>query len=151
MAVIAYGRNDRGTPRLHGVRLTGSGDVTATNHVWQRHDVGTFVPTPAVAQGRVYLVRDHGEVACIDPATGKSIWEAAFPKHRKNFYASPLIAGDKLYAPREDGVVFVASIAGDKFEQLAENDMGESIIGSPIPVGDRLLLRGETHLFCIGE
>ncbi|MDG1895256.1 MAG: PQQ-binding-like beta-propeller repeat protein, partial [Fuerstiella sp.] len=33
MAVIAFGRNDRGIPRLHGIRLGGSGDVTETNHV----------------------------------------------------------------------------------------------------------------------
>jgi outer membrane protein assembly factor BamB len=149
MAVVAYGRNDRGVPRLYGIRLTGSGDVTATNHVWKREDVGTFVPSPVVYEDRVILVRDRGEVACLDPATGKTIWEGAFPKHRTNFYASPLVAGDKLYAPREDGAVFVAKISGDKFEQLAENDMGESIIGSPVPAAGRVLLRGETHLFCV--
>jgi outer membrane protein assembly factor BamB len=149
MAVIAYGRNDRGVPRLYGIRLTGSGDVTATNHVWKREDLGTFVPTPAVYKGRVILVRDRGEVACIDPATGETVWEGAFPKGRANYYASPLVAGDKLYAPREDGTVFVASIAGGKLELLAENDMGETIIGSPVPVGDRLLIRGTKHLFCI--
>ena len=149
MAVIAYGRNDRGTPRLFGIRLSGSGDVTATNHAWQRKDVGTFVPTPAVYKGRVILVRDRGQVACIDPETGKTIWEGEFPKHRTNYYASPLIAGDKLYAPREDGTVFVASIANDKFELLAENKMGESIIGSPVPAANSILLRGEQHLFCI--
>ena len=99
MAVIAYGRNDRGTPRLHGIRLMGSGDVTETNHVWLRNDVGTFVPTPAVYKDRVILVRDRGQVACIDPATGKTIWEDAFPKNRASYYASPLVAGDKLYAP----------------------------------------------------
>ena len=151
MAVVAYGRNDRGIPRLFGIRLSGSGDVTATNHVWKRDDVGTFVPTPAVYKGRVILVRDRGEVACLDPATGKTIWEGAFPKHRTNFYSSPLIVGDKLYAPREDGAVFVASIAGDKFEVLAENDMGESVIGSPIPAASKLLIRGEKHLFCLAE
>ena len=149
MAVIAYGRNDRGIPRLHGIRLSGNGDVTQTNHVWERKDVGTFVPTPAVYKGRVILVRDRGQVASIDPVTGKTIWEGAFPKHRTNFYASPLVAGDKLYAPREDGTVFVASIANDKFELLSENDMGESIIGSPVPVFNGILLRGEQHLFCV--
>lgn len=147
--VIAYGRNDRGIPRLHGIKFTGSGDVTATNHAWRRDDVGTFVPTPVAYKGRVILVRDKGEVACIDPATGKTVWEGTFPKHRSNYYASPLIAGDKLYAPREDGTVFVASIANDKFEVLAENNMAESVIGSPVPATNRILLRGEKHLFCI--
>ena len=149
MAVIAYGRNDRGVPRLFGIRLAGEGDMTATAHVWKRDDVGTFVPTPAVHRGQVVLVRDGGETAGLDPATGKTVWEGAFPKHRAKFYASPLCAGDLLYAPREDGRVFTARIAGDRFEVLAENDMGESVIGSPVPAGGRLLLRGEKHLFCL--
>lgn len=150
IVVVAYGRNDRGTPRLHGVRMTGTGDVTKSNHVWRRDDVGTFVPSPIAYQGRVILVRDRGEVASIDPETGKTVWEGAFPKHRSNYYASPLIAGGKLYAPREDGAVFVADVAHDKFELLSENAMGESVIGSPIPAGNSILIRGENHLFCIG-
>jgi outer membrane protein assembly factor BamB len=150
IAVIAYGRNDRGTPRLHGIRLTGKGDVTETNHVWNRNDVGTFVPSPAVYKDRVILVRDRGEVECLDPATGKTIWTGAFPKHRTNFYASPLIAGNKLYAPREDGMVFVASVENDQFTLLSENKMDESVIASPVPLGNRILIRGEKHLFCVG-
>jgi outer membrane protein assembly factor BamB len=149
IAVIAYGRNDRGIPRLHGIKLTGSGDVTASAHAWQRDDVGTFVPTPISYKGHVYLVRDRGEVACIEPATGRTVWEGSFPKHRSNYYASPLIAGDKLFAPREDGVVFVASVADGQFTLLAENDMEESVIGSPVPMGNQILIRGESHLFCV--
>jgi outer membrane protein assembly factor BamB len=113
--------------------------------------VGTFVPTPALYKGRIILVRDRGEVACIDPATGKTIWEGTFPKNRANYYASPLIAGDNLYAPREDGTVFVAGIGNDKLELLAENDMAESVIGSPVPTSNHILIRGETHLFCVAS
>jgi outer membrane protein assembly factor BamB len=151
MVIVAYGRADRGVPRLYGIRLTGSGDVTETNHVWKREDIGTFVPTPAAYKGRVILLRDRGEVVCIDPATGKTIWEAAFPRHRANYFASPLVAGERLYAAREDGTVLVASIAGEKFELLAENEMGETIIGSPVPVANRLLIRGVKHLFCVAS
>ncbi|MFO0903922.1 MAG: PQQ-binding-like beta-propeller repeat protein [Pirellulales bacterium] len=147
VAVIAYGRNDRGVPRLHGVKLSGSGDVTESAHVWRRDDVGTFVPTPVVHQGQVILVRDRGEVESIDPKSGKTNWRGEFPKSRANFYASPLVAGDKLYAPREDGVVFVASIADNQFRLLSTNDMKESIIASPVPLTNSLLLRGESHLF----
>ena len=59
------------------------------------------------------------------------------------------MADGKIYAAREDGVVFVARVDG-KFELLAENDMRERIIASPVPVANRLLLRGEKHLFCAG-
>jgi outer membrane protein assembly factor BamB len=148
MAVIAFGRNDRGIPRLHGIRLDGEGDVTATNRIWKRDDVGTFVPTPIAYDGKVYIVGDQGQVSCLDPATGETLWTDAFPKSSLKFYSSPLIAGGKLYAPREDGVVFVAEIKNG-FKLLAENRMGESIIASPVPASNRLLIRGEEHLFCI--
>lgn len=149
LAVIAYGRNDRKQPRLHGIRLGGSGDVTATNRAWKRNDVGTFSPSPAEYKGRIYLVRDRGEIECLDPATGETVWSDALPRSRAAYYASPLIAAGKLYAAREDGKVFVVDVENDKFELLAENDMGESVIASIVPGDDRIYVRGEKHLFCI--
>lgn len=151
VAVIAFGRNDRGIPRLHGIRLDGSGDVTATNHAWKREDVGTFVPSPVAYRDRVFVVRDRGEVECVDPASGKTVFKGAFPKGRASYYASPLIAGGLLYAPREDGVVFVAKVDGDKLELLSENDMQQPVIGSPVPAANRILIRGEKHLICYGS
>ncbi len=148
MAVVAFGRNDRGIPRLHGIRLGGEGDVTKTHRVWKRDDVGTFVPSPVAYDGKVYIVGDEGRVTCLDPQTGKTLWTDAFPKHRANFYGSPLVAAGRLYAPREDGTVFVADIQ-DGFKLLAENQMGEPIIASPVPSANRLLIRGTEKLFCI--
>ncbi len=148
MVIVPFGRNDRGVPRLHGIRLGGRGDVTRTHRVWKRDDIGTFVPTPAADQGRVYLLGDKGRIVCLDPATGKTIWRDAFPKHRAKYYASPLIGDGKLYAVREDGAVFVADITHG-FRLLAENPMKEPIIASPVPLGNRLLLRGWEHLYCI--
>ncbi len=149
IVVVSYGRNDRGDPRLHGVRLGGAGDVTATHRIWNRDDIGTFVPTPAVFRGRVYLLRDHGEIECIDPADGTTVWSQSLPKNRNAYYASPVIAGGNLYAAREDGVIFVAKVERD-FELLAEIDMKESIIASPVPAANRLFIRGQQHLFCVG-
>jgi outer membrane protein assembly factor BamB len=146
IAVIPYGRG----AELHGIKLGGSGDTTATAHLWQTPDAASFVPTPAEYKGRVYVLRDHGEVECVDPATGKIEWTGALPKKSAAYYSSPTIADGKLYAAREDGMLFVAKIEGG-FELLSENQMGERLIASPVPVGDRLLIRGEGHLFCAGE
>ena len=142
--VVPYGRGSR----LHGIKLGGTGDVTSTHRAWKREDTGTFVPTPAEYKGKVYLVRDRGEVECIDPVTGKTEWSGQLPKSGSSYYSSPTIADGKVYAAREDGVVFVARVDG-KFELLSENHMGERIIAAPVPVGNRLLLRGEKTLFCI--
>jgi outer membrane protein assembly factor BamB len=148
MVVVAGGRSDRGQARLDGIRLGGKGDVTATHRVWKREDIGTFVPTPAEYKGRIYLLRDYGEIECLAPATGQTLWHGAFPKASTKYYASPVIGAGKLYAAREDGVVFVAQVEG-KFQLLAENGMGERVIASLVPVASRLLIRGEQHLFCV--
>ena len=113
------------------------------------------MPTPAVADGRVYVLGDRGEVTCLDPTTGKALWRGAFPKD--GFFASPVIAGGKLYVAREDGVVFVAGVQ-DKFEILTDNPMGEQLIASPVAVskclfswadGFRLTALGSKPLPCI--
>lgn len=145
--VVANGRNERGAPLLFGVDLAGPG---GTNHLWARRDTGTFIPTPAVREGKFILLRDRGEVECLDPRTGETLWKGAFPRSSANFYASPLVADGKLYAVREDGMFFVAGLTGN-FEVLAENNMGERVIASPVAVDGRLLIRGEKNLFCYVE
>ncbi len=146
IAVVPYGRGSR----LHGIKLGGSGDVTATHRAWVREDTGSFVPSPIEYKGRVYLVRDRGQVECIDPANGKTVWTGELPKAGPSYYSSPVAADGKIYAAREDGVIFVVKIDGG-FEVLSENKMGEPVIASPVPVANRLLIRGEKNLFCIAN
>lgn len=145
IAIVPYGRGTH----MKGIRMGGTGDITESNLLWTRTDTGCFVPSPAVAHGKVYVLRDRGEVHCIDPKTGKSHWEDAFPRASSSYYGSPTVAGNKLYAPREDGVILIADISkGFKF--LGEFDMGERVIASPVPVNDKILIRGEKNLLCFG-
>lgn len=143
LAVVPYGRGDF----LAAVRLGGEGDITAANRVWEKQGIGADVPTPIVQGGRVYLLNDSGRLACLNLETGQEMWTAALPRGRPRFFASPVLAGDKLYCAREDGKVFVGQVRDDGFDLLAENDMGETIIATPVPVRDSLLIRGEEHLF----
>jgi outer membrane protein assembly factor BamB len=144
MVVVPFGRG----ASLHGIRLGGSGDVTRTHRAWRRDDVGSFVPTPAEYRGRVYVLGDRGAVDRIDPATGTTNWRGVLPKSSSKYYASPLVAGGRLYAAREDGRVYVVGLDAE-FKVLAEIDMHERLIASPVPLDGRLLLRGEKHLFCV--
>jgi len=143
IAVVPYGRGSK----LAGIKLGGKGDVTDSHRAWET-DASSFVPTPAAHEGRVYTVRDRGEVLCTNPKSGETLWKGQFPKDRASYYSSPSIAEGKIYSAREDGTVFVAQIDGG-FKLLSENDMGERIIASPVPVNSKLLLRGEKHLYCI--
>jgi outer membrane protein assembly factor BamB len=149
IAIVPVGRDDRpGQARLHGIKLGGNGDVTATHRAWKREDLGVFVTSPVHYQDRVYLLRHRGEVVCLDPATGKTIWTGTFPEHKSPYYSSPTIANGILYAAREDGVVFAAAVA-EKFELRGENPMHERIMATPVPAKNRLLIRGDNHLFCV--
>lgn len=151
MAVVPVGRDDRpNQARVHGIKLGGKGDVTETHRAWKREDLGVFVAAPVEYQGKVYLLRHKGEVVCLDPATGKTVWSESLPKASAPYYSSPVVANGILYAAREDGVVFSAKV-GEKFELLGENPMGERIIASPVPVANKLLIRGDNHLFCIAR
>ena len=130
--------------------MGGKGDVTATHRAWMREDTGSFVPTAALADGRIYLAQDLGQIDCVDAASGELLFSKETPKSKFRFYASPVISGDKLYTPREDGMVFVWKV-DEGFELVAENNMGEKIIASPVFVDGKILIRGEENLFCIGE
>lgn len=116
---------------------------------WEKHEAGTDVPTPAIAEGRAYVLQDDGKILCLDLKTGEEKWSSQLPKNRNKFYASPILAGNTLYSVREDGTAFVGRVNDDGFELLSENDMGERVIATPVPIRDGLLIRGEEHLFRI--
>lgn len=145
MAVIPFGRGSE----LIGVKIDGKGDVTKTHRLWERKGVGSFCPTPAAKGGVVYILGDKGTVSAIQAKTGETIWSGQLPKSGQKYYSSPTYADGKLYMPREDGVLMVAQVEDDGMKLLSENNMGERLIAAPVPVENRLLVRGEKHLFCV--
>jgi outer membrane protein assembly factor BamB len=108
------------------------------------------VPTAVVRDQKAYLLTDAGRIVCLDLQSGDELWSADLPKNRNKYYASPVLAGDKLYCAREDGVIYVCRVGDDGCKQLSENDMGEHVFATPVPVRNSLLIRGENHLFRIG-
>ncbi len=123
--------------------------ATSSSPAWEKHDIGADVPTPIVADGKTIVLADDGRVACFDLASGDEQWSSQLPKSRNKFYGSPVLAGDLLYCVREDGAAFVGRVSDAGFELLSENDMGERVIATPVPVREGLLIRGEKHLFRI--
>jgi outer membrane protein assembly factor BamB len=66
-------------------------------------------------------------------------------------YQASLVAGDgKVYFTNLDGVVTVLKV-GPKFDVLAKNSVGETVVASPAIAHGCLFLRGEKHLYCIGN
>jgi outer membrane protein assembly factor BamB len=149
IAIVAYGRGEY----LAGIRVGGSGDITKDARIWETSGLGksSDVPTPAVVGDKAYLLTDKGRIACINLKTGKETWTANLPSNRNKFYGSPVLAGDKLYCVREDGIMFVGKVDDKGFELLADqNDMGGRVIATPVPIRGGLLVRGDDYLYMIG-
>jgi hypothetical protein len=66
------------------------------------------------------------------------------------YTASPVAANDLLYLTAEVGITFVVAMDDDGTIK-AENKIGESVLASPAIAGNKLLIRGEKHLFAIGQ
>jgi outer membrane protein assembly factor BamB len=148
IAIVPYGRGEF----LAGIRVGGSGDITKGARIWETSGRGKSadVPTPVVVGDKAYLLNDKGRIACVNIKTGDEIWTADLPPNRNKFYSSPVLAGDKLYCVREDGMMFVGRVSDKGFELLADhNDMGGRIIASPVPIRGGLLVRSDEYLYRI--
>jgi outer membrane protein assembly factor BamB len=99
-----------------------------------------------IADGRVYLVTDAGEVMCHDLSDGKQIWRKEF---EDGFYASPIIVGDRLYVVDRVKGVFRVFAAGREGSVLAESPLGEAVNATPAFADGRLYVRGRKHLWCV--
>lgn len=149
VAVVPYGRAEY----LAAVPLPKAEDnnnASSPARLWSKRGVGADVPCPVIANGKVYVLGDKGELSCLDMETGEILWEGKFPRSKEKYYSSPLLADGKLYCLRADGMLFVAS-AGDKFQLLAENDMEDMAVATPVPVDSTLLVRTRTKLFRFGQ
>ena len=146
VAPYARGKN------LTAIRMGGSGDVTKSHVAWH-HEISPDVPTPAVADGKVYMCTDRGNVHCFDLKSGKELWTAQAPRSGGSSYsASPVIADGKLYMTREDGLTAVLTLGADGVTDIAENRLvKEMTVATPVLVDGRIYQRSLTHLTCIGK
>ena len=145
IVVVPYGRKGH----FAAVKAEGEGDITKTNRLWTK-DVGADVPSPIAHGDKAYLITDRGHIYCFDLESGDQIWDQKLPRSSASYYSSPIISGQRMVLAREDGVVMVMKLLEGGFELLSENKMNERLIASPIPIDNRLYLRGQKHLFCLG-
>jgi outer membrane protein assembly factor BamB len=132
---------------IYAIRPDGTGDVTATHVAWTSEDGVTDVASPVSNGELVFFAHSGGLITCLEVMTGKKVWDHHLDGE---FYGSPGLAGDKLYLVARNGTVFILK-AGRQFEEIGKAALGEPSDGSPVFVGDRILIRGLKTLFCIGS
>lgn len=152
LIIAPYARGES----LTAIRMGGTGDVTGSHIAWFNEATSADVPTPAVADGRVFVCRDTGQnrgvVDCLDLATGNVLWTGQLPKHALTYRASPVVADGRLYLTRQDATVFVVDARADEFRLLATNSLGPQLhmVATPAFSDGMILLRTDNRLYCVG-
>ena len=106
------------------------------------------MPSPVYFDGLVYMIKNGGIVSCLEAETGQLLYRKRLGA-QGSYYASPIVAGNRIYAASEQGMVVVFQ-CGKSLEVLARNDLGENIYATPAAVEDRIYVRTTEHLFCFG-
>jgi outer membrane protein assembly factor BamB len=118
--------------------------------VWSRTGRGSYMPTPLVYDGILYVLANNGLLDAYDLKTGEEIYRQRLPLVGSGFSASPVAADGKLYLSNEDGEMLVIA-AGRKYEHIATNSMGELLMATPALSEGVMYARSSQSLFAIGR
>jgi outer membrane protein assembly factor BamB len=134
------------------VQAGGKGDVTQTNVLWSSQNA-SYVPSLVVHRGHLFVVSDQGFATCLEAKTGKLIYKERLSglSGGKPFYASVVLANDRLYAVSRRAGTFVLP-ATPRFAVVAQNKLAgddSDFNGTPAIVGHQLFLRSNRFLYCI--
>lgn len=135
------------THHVMAIRPGGREDVTDTHVAWHVTDAKSYVPSPVVVGGLLFIADDRGIAHCFDAATGDHVWRERLGRH---FSASLVTAGDLVYFTTDDGVTLLLKTAREP-QVVQTNELGESVFASPAIAGGKLYLRGTENLYCIGQ
>jgi outer membrane protein assembly factor BamB len=132
-------------PVVMAIRPDGQGDVTDTHVAWTLSKGGPNTPSLLLVGEDLYVVSDGGIASCVEARTGKVRWQERLGG---NYSASPLHAAGKIYFTNEEGTTVVVG-AGETFNKLAANSLGERTLASAAAAADALFIRTENHLYRI--
>ncbi|NOS72200.1 MAG: PQQ-binding-like beta-propeller repeat protein [Verrucomicrobia bacterium] len=139
-----------GYPKNHAVAILadGSGKVA-----WQ-NNTRLYVPSMIPKDGHLFAVLDAGMAVCWKSDTGEELWKERLGG---DFYASPVMVGDRIYASNVAGKTFVFVATAKAFQLLASNQLGDEAFASPVICDSRIYLRVAKNgaerqeiLYCIG-
>jgi outer membrane protein assembly factor BamB len=127
---------------LVGIRLDDTPEVA-----WEDFDYLSDVPSPVATDDYLIVTTSYGVFACYDTQSGDKLWEAEIDN---SVYSSPVIADGKVYMTDKQGITHIFR-ADKEYVSLGQAPLGEGSVCTPAFANGRIFIRGEKHLFCIGE
>jgi len=115
---------------------------------WVARRKGSYMATPLLMDGLLYVVRWNGVLVCLEAATGAVVYQERLPPGA--YTASPVGGDGKLYVANEEGDLLVVQ-AGREFSILSETTSEDPILATPAISQGVLYLRTARELIAIGS
>jgi len=139
------------------VKAGGRGDLTlpegktsSDTVMWSKTGRGSYMPTPLIYNGILYVLANNGTFDAYNLKTGAEIYRQRLPVIGSGFSASPVASDGKIYLSNEDGEIIVVT-AGEKFNHIATNSMGELLMATPALSDGVMYVRSAASLFAVGR
>jgi outer membrane protein assembly factor BamB len=94
------------------------------------------------------MVRNGGILTCLEAGSGKIMYRGRVGAGGP-YYASPVVAADKLYLASGEGIVTVVQ-TGHALEVLARNELREEVLASPAFSNGVVYVRTKSALYAFG-
>lgn len=141
-----------GYPKAETVAVKADGSGTV---LWKNNQK-CYEQSMLAYQGYVYALTDNGVMICWKGDDGKEMWKQRL---KGPVSASPVLAGGHIYWANELGTLYVFRPNPEKFELVAENQIGADSFPSPAICGGQIFLRVGTgagkqrqeFLYCFGS
>ena len=153
--VVASGRGPERP--IFAVRSGARGDLTLPKDqtssraiAWSRTGRGSYMPTPLVYDGILYVLANNGVLDAYDLQTGQEIYRQRLEPIGSGFSASPVAADGRIYLSSEDGEIIVMA-AGREFKRIGVNSMGDLVMATPALSEGVMYVRSASALFAIGR
>lgn len=148
----AHGRSSP----IMAVITDAAGDITLKNQEstnkyvkWSLPRGGSYMHTLLLYKDHLYNVNWNGAVVCLDPMTGKEIYNGKLGK-TNSFVASPVASDGKIYIVDEEGTVYILK-DGNSFNLLAEFPLNDNCLTAPAITDGMIFFRTQKYLVAVGK
>lgn len=124
-------------------------DYTKSEFIaWYQGRSAPYNPSQIVYGDYLYTLYDRGFLTCHDAKTGEEVYGKRRFSPAGTFTSSPWAYNGYLFCISEKGLTYVVE-AGPEFRIVGRNDLDELCLATPSAVGDKLLIRTATQLYCL--
>jgi outer membrane protein assembly factor BamB len=131
----------------HGVHALKPGPGGRVELKWHESRLRSSAASPVLHQGRLYVVKPPAILVCGDAESGEILWQLRLGGR---FWATPVAAGDHLFAVNHDGLVHVVRL-GDEGQLVGKFQIDKAMLASPAVADGAVYFRSDEHLWKIAS